>query len=59
MVINGEKAVANQRHINQRLALLLPDVRMVEIRGASHLLHEDQPEEVARAVMDFVSRRMS
>lgn len=55
LVMTGEMTVVSQRQINQRLALLLPNAREVEIRGASHLMHEDQPEEVARVVADFVS----
>ena len=55
LVMTGEKTVLSQRHINQRLAVPLPNVKEVEIPGASHLMHEDEPQEVARVVTEFVS----
>jgi pimeloyl-ACP methyl ester carboxylesterase len=55
LVITGEMTVLSQRHINRRLAVLLSNAREVEICNASHLMHEDQPEEVARVVVEFVS----
>ena len=55
LVMTGEKTALSQRHINQRLAVLLPNVKEVEIPQASHLMHEDQPQEVARVVTEFVS----
>ena len=55
LVMTGEMTVMSQRHINQRLAVLLPNGKEVEIAEASHLMHEDQPQEVARVVMEFTS----
>lgn len=56
LVLTGEMTVVSQRQINQRLALLLPGAQEAELRGASHLMHEDQPEEVVRVVCEFVAR---
>jgi pimeloyl-ACP methyl ester carboxylesterase len=55
LVMTGEMTVLSQRHINRRLAVLLPNAKEVEIPEASHLMHEDQPQEVARVVIEFVS----
>jgi len=59
LVVTGKETSTAHRHINQRLVVLLPDVEEVEIQGASHLVHEDQPEEVVGAVIQFVSRMKS
>ena len=56
LVVNGEKTPTGVKHINRRLAALLPDAKEAEIRGASHFIHEDQPEELVRAVIEFVSK---
>ncbi|KAJ9652998.1 hypothetical protein H2198_007778 [Neophaeococcomyces mojaviensis] len=55
LVLTGMNTATSQLHINRRLAVLLPDVEEVEIQGASHLMHEDQPEDVVRAIIRFVA----
>ena len=55
LVLTGQMTVVSQRQINKRLALLLPGAKEVELRGASHLMHEDQPEEVVKVVGEFVA----
>jgi pimeloyl-ACP methyl ester carboxylesterase len=55
LVVNGEKTPTSVKHINRRLAALLLDAKEAEIQGASHFIHEDQPEELVRAVIEFVS----
>lgn len=56
LVLSGAKTVASQRCINRRLACLLPNSKEVEIGDASHFMHEDQPGEVARVVVEFVNK---
>ena len=55
LVMTAKETVPSQKHINRRLVELLPDATEVFIEGASHLMHEDCPEEVVRAVLKFVS----
>jgi hypothetical protein len=47
--------VLSQRHINRRPAVLLSNPREIEVRNASHLMHEDQLEEIVRVVVESVS----
>lgn len=52
-LIRGSDTPAFQRRINQRLASLIPAARDVCIPNASHLVHEDNPQAVAKAIRAF------
>lgn len=52
-LVHGSHSPAFQRRINRRLASLIPGARDVGVPSASHLVHEDNPEAVARAVAAF------
>jgi pimeloyl-ACP methyl ester carboxylesterase len=53
-LIRGSDTPHFQRRVNQRLAALVPGARDVVVPGASHFVHEDDPEKVAAAVIAFV-----
>lgn len=48
-----------RRRYGQRLIEALPDPEVRELAGAGHVATWDQPELVARALLDFISRRSS
>ena len=52
-LVRGINTPGFQRRINQRLASLIPGARDVCISNASHLVHEDNPQEVAKAILEF------
>lgn len=52
-LIRGAETPGFQRRINQRLAALIPGAKDVCVINASHLVHEDNPKEVALAIATF------
>jgi pimeloyl-ACP methyl ester carboxylesterase len=56
-LVRGSDTPSFQRHINQRLAALIPCATDVVIPGASHLVHEDQPRAVAEVIRSFCEVR--
>jgi pimeloyl-ACP methyl ester carboxylesterase len=54
VVWTPEDKVQRPEH-GARLAALLPDARLVELRDSYTLMMRDQPEAFARAVRDFVA----
>lgn len=52
-LLRGSNTPGFQRRINQRLAALIPGAVDVCVPNASHLVHEDNPEAVARAILGF------
>ena len=42
----------------ERRRVVIPDVENLVIGDAGHMVHHDQPERVARAIIDFIARRV-
>ena len=57
LLLTGQCSPGVLRRLTDRLGELLPDAERVEIAGASHRLHEEQPQAVARVILDFLQRR--
>ncbi|MDR7558771.1 MAG: alpha/beta hydrolase [Armatimonadota bacterium] len=57
LLVTGERSpTVLRRTLTRRLEHLLPNVERVEIPGASHLMHEENPEGFNRAVLPFLQR---
>jgi pimeloyl-ACP methyl ester carboxylesterase len=56
-LLHGSDTPRFQRRINRRLAELIPGACDVCIPNASHLVHEDNPQVVARTILDFCRAR--
>lgn len=54
-LIRGAATSHFQRRVNQRLARLVAEARDIVVEGASHLMHEDNPSAVARAVRQLAA----
>jgi pimeloyl-ACP methyl ester carboxylesterase len=57
LLVSGSESPRLFAHVLDRLEALLPDVERRTVPGASHLVHEDQPEAVNAAILDFLDRR--
>lgn len=57
LLMCGERSPKVLHRLVDRLGELLPDVERVEIAGASHRMHEEDPAAVNRAILDFLDRR--
>jgi pimeloyl-ACP methyl ester carboxylesterase len=57
LLVVGDRSPTVLRHLSRFLEGLLPDVELAKIAGASHLMHEDDPEAFASVVTSFLSRR--
>lgn len=55
LLITGDRSPALFHHLTDRLAELLPNARQVQIPGASHLVHEDNPECFNDLVLRFLA----
>lgn len=55
LLVEGEHSPAAFHRIIDRLAELLPAAQRREIAAASHSMHEQQPEVVNRAILDFLA----
>lgn len=53
LLVRGADTPGFQRRINRRLAELIPAAKEVCIPGASHFVHEDNPQMIARAIRAF------
>jgi pimeloyl-ACP methyl ester carboxylesterase len=58
LVIVGEHTSPILYRVTERLAELLPNVKRVAISNASHLMHEDNPDETNRAMLDFLGAQV-
>lgn len=57
LLVTGERSPAIlRRTLTRRLERLLPNVQRVEVPGASHLMHEENPDGFNRAVLSFLQR---
>lgn len=56
LLLHGSETPNFQRRINQRLAALIPGAKDVCVPNASHLVHEDNPQAVAEAVLMFCTQ---
>lgn len=54
LMITGQKTCSAHRCINWKLANVIPGAKEVVVKGASHLVHEDRPDEVVKAIKEFV-----
>lgn len=54
LVVSATEDRMMPRHHGRRLADLFPDARLVEIDDSYALIPEDQPEQLTRAIRDFV-----
>ncbi len=52
-LLRGSNTPSFQRHINQRLAALIPGAKDICVPNASHLVHEDNPQAVAATILMF------
>jgi pimeloyl-ACP methyl ester carboxylesterase len=59
LLLTGERSPAWLLRLTDRLEELLPQVERQEIPDASHLMHEDNPAAVNKAILDFLGRRAS
>jgi pimeloyl-ACP methyl ester carboxylesterase len=57
LLVGAEHSPALFHRLLDRLEELLPSTERVEIRGASHIMHEDQPAAYAAAVGAFLAAR--
>jgi pimeloyl-ACP methyl ester carboxylesterase len=55
LLVTGEKSPALLHRMTDRLQELLPKAQRVDISGASHLMHYEQPVMVNAAVLDFIA----
>jgi len=55
LLLAGNRDEPVRRHQGRRFAEMNPRARYVEISGAAHAAHLDQPAEVARVVSDFLT----
>ena len=54
LVLRGAESMVLDRDVAERMVKTLPRARLVEIPGAVHTLHEDNPEAVLDALRDFL-----
>jgi pimeloyl-ACP methyl ester carboxylesterase len=55
LLLNGQESPRLFHHIIDRLEELLPHAERVQIPGASHIVHEDNPAAYGDAVMSFLA----
>jgi pimeloyl-ACP methyl ester carboxylesterase len=56
LLVTGQRSTTLFRHLINRLEELLPKTDRIEIPGASHMMHEDNPVAYNRAVQSFLKR---
>jgi len=56
LLVHGGRSLGLFHRLMDRLQELMPHAERVEIPGASHMMHEDDPEAFRRAVEEFLSR---
>jgi pimeloyl-ACP methyl ester carboxylesterase len=55
LVIHGAQDTLAPRAISEAYAEEIPDVRLVDVEGAAHLVTLEKPAEVAQLVREFVA----
>jgi pimeloyl-ACP methyl ester carboxylesterase len=55
LLLTGQLSPRLFHHLTDRLSQLLPQARRVEIPGASHIVHEDNPHAYNAAVLSFLA----
>ena len=56
LLLNGQESPGLFHRLTDRLEELLPQSERIEIPGASHIMHEDNPEAYNRAVLSFLAK---
>ena len=56
LLMTGERSPAYLLRLTDRLQQLLPNAERVEIAGASHVMHEENPGAVNEAILGFLAR---
>jgi pimeloyl-ACP methyl ester carboxylesterase len=59
LLLTGKRSPAVLLRLTDRLEELLTHVERLEIRDASHVMHEDDPPAVNRAILDFLGRHQA
>lgn len=59
LLISGEKDTITSIKAARRLAAKMPNATLVEITDVGHIVHYEKPEEAAKAITAFLSRRQS
>ena len=57
LLVTGQHSIALFHRLTDRLEELLPHTERIEIRGASHIIHEDNAPAYNAAVLAFLARR--
>lgn len=57
LVVRGETSDTLTRSAARRMAREMPEARVVELEGTSHFLPMENPDEIARLVIDFAAGR--
>ncbi len=57
LLMHGKKSPKLFQLLADRLEELLPQVERIEIENASHIVHEDNPDVVNRAILTFLDRQ--
>jgi len=57
LVVRGETSDTLMPEAARRMAREMPDARVVDLKGTSHFLPMEKPDEVARLVIDFAGGR--
>jgi len=59
LIVTGERTAAAMHPLMDRLQELLPNVERVAVPNASHFMHEDNPQVLNKAILDFLDRHAS
>lgn len=59
LLVTGENSAPLLHHITDRLQRLMPRVERVDIRNASHLMYEENPEAFNSAVLAYLARKQN
>lgn len=54
LLLHGQRSPAFLHRLTDRLEELLPNVRRIEVPDASHIMHEDNPQAVNRAIAELL-----
>jgi pimeloyl-ACP methyl ester carboxylesterase len=55
LLIWGEQDVALVPELSQELTAWVPDLRVVRLPEAGHWVHQEQPEQVNQALIEFLA----
>ena len=56
LLLTGQKSPNVFSHLTKRLEEILPNAEQVEIANASHILHEDNPEQFTASILPFLKQ---